>query len=231
MRSKVVVWALALLAAPTTAEDPATPKRILFLGDSLHAQFVQAAAKELGGQVKLHIPRAPVADHSAALLAHLDDLLGDDTWDLIYFNVGIGDLTYHDPKTKEIRLLGKGAGGVRIATEEQYAENLDRLAKQLKATGAPLIWATTTPLANVGANYRTLDVNSEIPYNRVAVDIMDTHRIPVVDLHAVITESIGDSESQPRFDSYQKHFSKAEVPPHRHVTMAIRDALGLKASP
>ena len=200
-------------------------KRVLFLGDGLHGQLVQAAATELKDEVKLHVPRAPVADHSGAGVAHFDALIGDAKWDLIYVNFGIGDLTYRDPNSKELRLMGKSAGGVRVADETQYGKNLEQLAKALKATGAPILWATTTPLNSIGYNYRTLDLNSEVAYNRIAVEVMARHQIPVLDLHAIISDMIGDTPKPPRYDTYLKHFSKSETPPPTHIATAIRKAL------
>lgn len=216
---------LLLLLAATTLAAQAPIKRVLFLGDSLHGQLIQAAAKELQDEIKLHVPRTPIADHSGAALAHFDALVGEGKWGLIYVNFGIGDLSYHDPNSKELRLMGKSAGGVRIADEAQYAKNLEQLARALKATGSPVLWATTTPLRNVGYNYRTLDLDAEIPYNRVAIDIMAKHDIPVLDLHAIIAELIGDTEKPPRYDTYLKHFSKSETPPPTHIAKAIRGAL------
>ena len=67
----------------------------------------------------------------------------------------------------------------------EYERNLREIVKSLKATGATLIWATTTPvpekIANVGANRRNSDV---IAYNSVARTIMEENQVPIDDLYA-----------------------------------------------
>jgi hypothetical protein len=46
-------------------------------------------------------------------------------WDLIYFNFGLGDLFYKDPRTREIRIMSKNAGGIGVTLPKQYEENLE----------------------------------------------------------------------------------------------------------
>jgi hypothetical protein len=60
-----------------------------------------------------------VASDSGTALAQIDALIGKAQWDIIYFNFGIGDLFYKDPSTREIRIMSKHGGGVRVSTPAQ----------------------------------------------------------------------------------------------------------------
>ena len=75
-------------------------------------------------------------------LAHLEAWLGDASWDVIHFNHGLHDLKYVDAQGKNTR--SKEDGHIQIPLES-YGENLEKIAKRLKQTGAHLIFATTTP--------------------------------------------------------------------------------------
>ncbi len=55
----------------------------------------------------------------------LDVWLGDGKWDVIHFNFGIHD---------------------RAAKPADYEQRLETIVTRLKATGAKLIWASTTPI-------------------------------------------------------------------------------------
>ena len=225
LRKFALLFWIAAVSATTAADTPT--RQVLFLGDLLQQQIMQAAQKELKGQVSIHFPREPVADHSGAALNHFEKLIGDKRWDLIYFNFGMGDLTYRDPRTKAIRKMGKDVGGVRVAPPEQYAQNIDELATKLQATGAKIIWGSTTPLSNLGYSYRLLDPNSEIPYNEIAASIMSKHSIPIVDLHAFVTDQLANEKKPPKYTDLVKHFSKKDKPLHQPLVATIRQQLQL----
>ena len=71
----------------------------------------------------------------------------------------------------------------RVSTLEQYRDNLDQLVGRLKATGAKLIWASTTPIPD-GAAGRIK--GQEIEFNAAAREIMDKHGVAVNDLHTYV---------------------------------------------
>src|SRR5207247_3815498 len=75
--------------------------------------------------------------------------------------------------------------GQCIVAVDEYERNLEEIVKRLKATGAALIWATTTPVpekeANRAANRRNSDV---IAYNSAARRIMEEHHVAIDDLYA-----------------------------------------------
>ena len=90
--------------------------------------------------------------------------LGDGKWDLIHFNFGIHD---------------------RASAPADYAKRLEQIVVKLKATGAKLMWASTTPLA--GKYTEDTGVDPMVAFNAAAAEVMEKHGIPTDDLHAAAT--------------------------------------------
>ena len=105
-------------------------------------------------------------------LQNLPKWLGKEPWDVIHFNWGLHDIV-------------RKPDGQCIVPVDEYERNLGEIVKRLKATGATLIWATTTPVpekeANRAANRRNSDV---IAYNSAARRIMEEHHVPIDDLYS-----------------------------------------------
>ena len=215
--------ALLLLGLAPRRDRP----RVLFLGDSVHQRMVDAAAKALTDALTIERPQRPAFDSGSAL-ERIDELLGDGDWDLVYFNFGLGDLFYKDPRTREIRALSKDAGGVRVSAPEQYAHNLDRLVRRLQQTGAQLVWASTTPLVNVNAfprfTHNLYDAGSEVEYNRLAAAVMQRHGVAIHDVHAHVLSQFEPDEKHPAFDQYDKALQK-KSPLHEVVVRVLRETL------
>ena len=104
-------------------------------------------------------------------------------WDLITFNFGLHDLCSPNPikptlcsKAKQARCLGL------------YKEQLKNITGRLLATGAKLLYVTTTPFMPLRLHNDTVveSLNSE------ASAIMHQHSIPVVDLYEVVTKTCGE---------------------------------------
>lgn len=150
-------------------ENPKLP-RILLIGDSISHGYAPAVCELLSD--KANVYRLPVNGGSTTNgLAHLAEWLGDRKWDVIHFNWGL-----HDIKV--------GPSGKCWVSPEDYETNLRRLVEQLKATGARLIWATTTPVPGrvKGITRRSADV---IAYNALAKKVMDENGIAVDDLYSL----------------------------------------------
>jgi len=100
----------------------------------------------------------------------IDAWLADGPWDVIHFNFGLHDLK-------------READGRQQVPLEQYEANLKTLVGKLQATGAKLIWASTTPVPEgpVAPVRVPADV---IAYNAVAAGIMADSGILVDDLYA-----------------------------------------------
>ncbi len=219
----LLIWLLSFPVA--FAQVKKTPK-LLFLGDPIHGEIVTAAS---GGLVTLHLPPSGNPNDSGTALAKIDALLGATQWDIIYFNFGIGDLFYKDPATKEIRVMCKSSGGVRVSTPAQYEKQLDALAQRLKTTKAKLIWGNTTPLVTLSGfgvflNDRLFDAKSEVEYNAIAARVMAKHNVPVVDLHSHVMAQFKPDEAHPAYSKYAGVMAKKGQPLHAPLVQVLRDA-------
>jgi acyl-CoA thioesterase-1 len=162
-------------------EEPGLP-RALLIGDSISLGYTTRVQDLLRG--KVNVWRVPVnAGSTENGLANLDAWLSwRDHWDVIHFNFGLHDLKRQkegSPNPDQLDVTGK----INVPLE-QYAKNLEQLVQRLKATGAEIIWASTTPVP-VGARGRIH--GDEETYNKVAAGIMASHGIHVNDLHSFIS--------------------------------------------
>lgn len=153
-------------------EDPALP-RVLLIGDSISIGYTQAVRELLAD--KANVLRIPVnGGPTIRGMESLDAWLGTAKWDIIHFNWGL-----HDVK----RLVnGKmDIGGEWQVGADQYEKNLDALVTKMKATGARLIWAATTPIPE-GAKGRIR--GDEMKVNAIAAKVMEKHGVTVNDLYS-----------------------------------------------
>ena len=104
-------------------DDPSLP-RVLLIGDSVSRGYTQAARTALVGKANVH--RAPAnCGPTTSGLKNIEAWLGDGKWDVIHFNFGIHD---------------------RSVPVADYTARLEKLVERLQATGATLVWASTTPI-------------------------------------------------------------------------------------
>jgi len=145
--------------------------RMLIIGDSISRGYTVPVRDLLEGKVNVH--RAPQNCSSVAIgVENLDLWLGDGTWDFITFNFGIHD---------------------RNTSDADYEKYLTGIVGRLKATGAKLVWVTTTPVPVGALEYVPGSVDH---LNQIAASIMKEHQIQILDLHDAIT---------PGIDQYQIH--------------------------
>ena len=149
-------------------DDLALP-RVLLLGDSISMSYTMPVRRRLAGVAKVH--RAPDNCRSTRhSLTDLDRYLGDGGWRVIHCNWGIHDITRTDgPDVRQVEV-------------DEYGRNLDALFERLEATGARLIWATTTPVQEGTPNRVPDDVAR---YNAEAYGIVSARGIAVDDLYAL----------------------------------------------
>lgn len=202
----------------------ADPPRVLILGDSVYRDLVASGRELVQGRVHLEFPVLPDGEvfHSANVLKHLDHLLGEEDWDLIHFNVGLGDLIHRAPGIKSFRVMPRYAGGVRTTSAAEYEKNLRALVTRLKKTGAKLIWASTTPIRSAPSDL--FEMTSEVVYNEIAARIMAEEKVPVNDMHGFVVNLIDMTKPAPHAAD---PFSFDRKPIHPPVIRSILRELDL----
>ncbi len=176
---RLAAWLALLLAAAMhgqeqdpafreAPDDPALP-RVLLIGDSISIGYTIPVRELLRGKANVHrIPEN--GGPTTKGLAGLDQWLGETKWDVIHFNWGLHDLKLDERGRRQVPI-------------QEYDKNLRELVARLKATGAKLIWASTTPVppGKLSPPRKSADV---VFYNAVARKIMQANRIPINDLYA-----------------------------------------------
>jgi lysophospholipase L1-like esterase len=161
----------ASLAAIT--DEPGLP-RVLLIGDSISMGYTLPTRELLKGKANLHrIPRNGGSTKDG--LQFIDAWLGAGKWDVIHFNWGLHDLKHL--KDGKLDLAGQ-----QVTPLEDYERNLRELVRRMKATGAKLIWASTTPVP-AGAEGRV--AGDEVKYNEAASRVMKGEGVKTDDLHAL----------------------------------------------
>jgi len=152
-------------------DEPGLP-RVLLVGDSISIGYTVAVRNLLKGKANLH--RIPVNGGATEVgLERMKDWLGDGKWDVIHFNFGLHDAKFSSETTHR-------------SSREQYAENLRQLIAMMKATGAKLVFATTTPVPKGGILTPTRKFDSIPARNEVALAVMKENGVAIDDLYAVM---------------------------------------------
>ena len=156
-------------------DDPKLP-RVLLIGDSISIGYTLPTRELLKGKANVHRPPTNCSSTGFGL-SQLTSWLGDKKWDVIHFNFGL-----HDAKLPP--------EGVRHAPPDVYEKNLRALVKQMKATGAQLIFATTTPVPKGGNLSPTRRFGSVDEYNAIARKVMTESGVAIDDLNAAIAPHV-----------------------------------------
>lgn len=159
------------------ADVPGLP-RVLLIGDSISMGYTLPVRALLAGRANVHHPPQNCGDTGRGL-RNLDTWLGSGRWDVIHFNFGLHDLKYLDAQGRYV----PPEEGEQVTPLPQYEANLRELVARLRATGAKLIWASTTP---VPEHTLARIARDEENYNRVAARVMTELGIPIDDLHALV---------------------------------------------
>ena len=161
------------------ADVPGLP-RVMLIGDSISIGYTLQTRKLLEGIANVHRPRGNCGDTRRGL-ASLDQMIGTGHWDVIHFNYGLHDLKYLDEKGTYV----SPDKGKQVAPPEVYRKQLRAVTQRLQATGAKLIFGTTTPVP-VGSVGRV--AGDEKVYNQVAVEVMKELGVAIDDLCGYVAE-------------------------------------------
>ncbi len=164
-------------AAMARVKDVPGLPRVLLIGDSISIGYTIQVRNLLAGKANVH--RVPAnAGATEVGLENIDSWLGSGRWDVIHFNFGLHDAKYFSATTQR-------------ASREQYLVNLQKLVDRMKATGAKLIFATTTPVPEMlqygkATGKRVFD---SIPdRNAQAVALMQKNGVAINDLYTLIAQ-------------------------------------------
>lgn len=191
--------------APVT-DDPALP-RVLLVGDSISIGYTQPVRELLRGVANVHRVFENGGPSSRGV-QQLDEWLGSGRWDVVHFNFGLHDIKLDD-------------AGRPLNSLEDYVANLRAIVRRLRATGARLVFATTTPVPadlSSGPRRRNADV---LAVNAAAQKLMAELGVPVNDLYAVVAPRLAELQL-PRNVHYKPEGSRALARP---VADAIRARL------
>jgi acyl-CoA thioesterase-1 len=167
--------------------DPALPN-VLILGDSISVGYTRDVRARLAGRANVFRPMAPNGaapencQGTTLGLQKIDTWLAGRKWDVIHFNWGLHDL-------KHVNVAGSSENSNEAtdpvqATLAVYQNNLRQIVAKLKATGARLVFATTTPVApETTGPLRSPD--SPPAYNAAALEVMQPNAIRVNDLFSL----------------------------------------------
>lgn len=152
--------------------------KVLLIGDSISIGYTQPVRQKLEGVAD--VSRVPGnAQSTKHGLKYIDKWLGKTKWDVIHFNFGLHDIKHLDADGKTVNPGVEGAR--RQVDPKQYEANLHELVKRMKASGAKLIWRTTTPVPE-GASARVS--GDEVKYNEIAARVMAENNVPTDDLYS-----------------------------------------------
>lgn len=178
--------------------DPKLPN-VLILGDSISIGYTRNVRSELAGKANVFRPVNAKGDQPVNCgdtemgLEGIDAWLAGRKWSVIHCNWGLWDLCYRVPGKAKAGNRDKVHGKIAY-TPEEYVANLEKLLAKIEATGAVVIWASTTRIPE-GETGRV--AGDEVRYNAAAAALMQKHHIPVDDLYALTHQWAGKYSKGP----------------------------------
>ena len=198
-------FALILAAACASSGDPAAedpqlpalvpPYRVLILGDSISIGYTPFVRQELEGVAEVVRPMRNRADGASPRPENCEGTnkgvgsierwlaMEGGPFDVIHFNFGLHDMKRVDPDS------GRNSNDPldpHQASPERYQRQLLEITRRLKASGARLIFATTTPVPE-GELRPYREPSDAVEYNRRALEVMGAEGVRVNDLFGFIT--------------------------------------------
>ena len=146
-------------------------KKVLLLGDSIRINYQDLVKQKLEGRAEVVSPESNCAFAKYTLCCLGGWLRELGTPDIVHWNNGIWDAC--------IRFEEDGP----FTPIDEYLDALRRILRELRKTGAQVIFATSTPPRDEHDNQNR---NRIAWYNHEAVRLMKQEGVPVDDLFAVV---------------------------------------------
>lgn len=201
----------AISEAIASNDANTTLPKVLIIGDSISIGYTDSVRQRLAKEADVR--RIPGNGQSTDFsIENIDAWLGNEKWEVIHFNWGIWDTHILD--------------GVHIRNAaEEYGANLRKLVERLKATGANLIWASTTPVAfdlfenGLGVEKKNIPI-----YNAAALQVMENAQVPINDLYSASLPHLIELQTRDgvHFTSAGSEFLAGNVAESIRQTLAAR---------
>ena len=146
--------------------------RVLLIGDSILNGYLKGVTNALAGKAYVDAWVNPYHQASGRLQEMLGEVLANGPYNVIHVNMGLHGWQ-----------KGRIPDGQFESLTKAYIEAL-----RLRAPGAALIWATSTPVTRKDhPGELDLDINPVIvEHNRMVVKVMGEMNVPVNDLYALL---------------------------------------------
>ena len=154
--------------------------KINCLGDSIRIQYVPVVKELLGEDFEIFAPEGNCRFAKYTLRGIFDwkkDMHGSR---IVHWNNGLWDIC---------NLFGDGL----FTSEEEYVDNMLRIARILKAEHEVVIFATTTPVSEKNQYNKNSDIKR---YNEILVPKLQEMGILINDLYSAVAENIDEYISE-----------------------------------
>ena len=154
-------------------------RRVLLIGDSIRLHYRDEVKRLIGDEYEIMAPQENCRFSSYVLNSLRYWLAEFPNPDIIHWNVGLWD----------IAVLYKEDGC--FVPVEEYVLNMQKILRELKKTGAKIIYATTTPVLDekkylAGPMPPAHDNEDIIRYNCAVLEAFKEEDIAINDLHKIM---------------------------------------------
>ena len=146
-------------------------KKVLLLGDSIRQNYQEKVTQKLAGRAEVVYPAANCAFAKYTLCCLNAWLRELGTPDIVHWNNGIWDTC--------IRYAEDGP----FTPVDEYVATLSKILRVLRSTGAQVIFATSTPVADP---HQDLSSRTIAWYNHEALRLMRQEGVDIDDLYSLV---------------------------------------------
>jgi lysophospholipase L1-like esterase len=183
--------------------------RVTLIGDSIRLFSEPFVRRCLPARFRLHSP-AVNCRSSRDVAASIQQWVPHGTADIVHLNCGLHDIR-HDPGQSRPR-----------TSPEEYAAHLRQVFTWLAATGATVVWATSTPVDEAmhggieSSRWYRADL---VAYNRLSAELALGFGFRINDLHRWLSEAAVERLLMPDGVHFNRHGNQLIG---QHVAAAIQ---------